>query len=100
MTARPYGWVITRNYTDDDDAPVLGPRNMGLELRRRLERGEGKHFRLRDGDGNLDYEGRIIVSPEDDGGELLFKPLDWAKNDNGSTSIEYLNDQTHEWEEL
>lgn len=100
MTSHPYGWVITRNHLSNDHTPILRPRGMDPAIVLRLARREGKQFRLRDGDGGLDYEGRIIVAPEDDDGELLFAPLDWAKHDTGSASIEYLNEATGEWEEL
>ncbi len=99
--ARPYGWIITRDHMEPQSTrQITGPYNMRLEMLRRLEAGEGKPFRLLDGDGNPDYEGRIIVAPEDDGGELLFRPLDWAREDSGSASIQYRNEQTGEWEDL
>ncbi|MEU8195315.1 hypothetical protein AB0C10_16190 [Microbispora amethystogenes] len=98
--ARPYGWLITQDYVSGTECTVIGPRGVSDDILRRLEAGEGRTFRLLDGDGGLDYEGRIIVAPEDDDGELLFRPLDWAKHDSGSASIQYRNKKTGEWEDL
>ncbi|MEV4748989.1 hypothetical protein AB0K21_21645 [Streptosporangium sp. NPDC049248] len=101
-SGRPWGWLIVLDHAsgEGDGTPIISSFGMDCGIFDRLERGEGKRFRLRDGDGNLDYEGRIIVAPEDDGSALLLAPLDWAKEDSGSTSIEYLNEQTGEWQEL
>ncbi|WP_433259250.1 hypothetical protein ACQPYK_49630 (plasmid) [Streptosporangium sp. CA-135522] len=94
----PWGWLITRKHAANDDALVFGPHNIQLQILSRLERGEGTQFRLRDADGNLGYEGRIIA--EDGGPALLFMLLERAKSSTGCTSIEYLNERTNGWVEL
>lgn len=98
---KTYGWLITEDvYDPGSTRRICGPRNIDPDILSRLENGEGKRFRLRDGDGDLDYEGLMVLAPEDDGSEIMFAPLDWAASDTGSTSIEYLNEETGAWEEL
>jgi hypothetical protein len=106
-----YGWIITEDHLatrpEESRANVFAATAHAnltehLALTRRLKAGEGAQFRLYDGDGNLDYTGRIIVPPGEEGGELWFAPLDWAKHDTGSAEIRYLNLNTDngEWEPL
>ncbi|MFI6909737.1 hypothetical protein ACIBKY_51340 [Nonomuraea sp. NPDC050394] len=103
--ASPYGWIITADHCGGNYKGHMYVRGSGTRaernhLRAALRSGQGSHFTLYDGDGNLDYAGRIIVPPGQEGGELWFKPLDWAKADTGSASIRYLNTNTGVWEQL
>ncbi len=52
-------------------------------------------FRLLDGDGNHYYYGRSKTSDDD----AAFASLDWAKDDSGCTTLEYL-DRYGEWTPL
>ena len=52
-------------------------------------------FRLLDGDGNHYYYGRSVTCDDD----AAFAPLNWAKNDSGCTTIEYV-DSWGEWSPL
>ncbi|MFG2076905.1 hypothetical protein [Nonomuraea maritima] len=107
--AKPHGWIITEDHLADRPeesraGALVDITNADLDealtLTERLKAGEGAQFRLYDGDGQLDYAGRIIVPPGEEGGELWFAPLDWAKNDTGSAEIRYLNADTGRWEVL
>lgn len=49
-------------------------------------------FRLVDADNNIHYYGRSQTCDDDD----AFAPLNWAKNDSGCTTIEYV-DSWGEW---
>ncbi|MEV3986589.1 hypothetical protein [Nonomuraea sp. NPDC049758] len=107
--ADPHGWIITEDRVatrpEESRANVfIATANADLtahyQLTRRLKAGEGTPWQLYDGDGNLDYAGRIIVPPGEEGGELWFVPLDWAKAHTGSAEIRYLNTGTGQWEVL
>ncbi|MEU6719870.1 hypothetical protein ABZ897_51165 [Nonomuraea sp. NPDC046802] len=107
--AKPYGLIITEDHlttTPEDSRAnafvVTANADLAthIQLTHRLKAGEGTQFRLFDGDGNLDYAGRIIVPPGEEGGELWLAPLDWAKTDTGSAEIRYLNTNTGQWDVL
>ncbi|WP_431921368.1 hypothetical protein [Nonomuraea jabiensis] len=101
--AKPYGWIITEDHcggTYRNRRQVVGTPAEESDLETRLLNGEGAQFRLYDGDGNLDYTGRIIVPAGEESGELWFAPLDWAKADTGSAEIRYRNARTGKWEVL
>lgn len=52
----------------------------------------GRRFRMKDDDGELYYEGVMVVLPED-GDEADFRPLsDFGTPNAGATSIEYQRD--------
>jgi hypothetical protein len=86
-----YGWMIHQDflYDDDDmenenDAATIGPRNVDLQIQRRLESGDGEKFRMLDDDRILYYEGRII------GDYSGFEPLDdFGMPNAGCTTIQY-----------
>ncbi|GAA1624294.1 hypothetical protein GCM10009733_021200 [Nonomuraea maheshkhaliensis] len=101
--AMPYGWILTEDHcggTYKDRMRLVGTPAEKIDLELRLKAGEGVQFRLFDSDGGLDYVGRIIVPPGEEGGELWFAPLDWAKRDTGSTEVRYLNADNGKWEVL
>ena len=64
-----------------------------------LKLGGGRKFRLLDDDGNVYFEGRIIIKGDDiGGGEEDFMPLDGFGEGFGCTEIQYL--ENGEWETL
>ncbi|MGW6505910.1 hypothetical protein [Nonomuraea angiospora] len=85
----PHGWILTEDHcggTYNGRMRLIGTPGEKIELEMRLQsNGEGTPFLIYDGDGNLDYAGRIIVPPGEEGVELWFAPLDWAKAYTGST---------------
>lgn len=106
---QPYGWIITEdniaNRPDESRANVLAVTahtdiTTHFQLTSRLKAGEGAQFRIFDGDGHLDYAGRIIVPAGQEGSARYFAPLNWAKRDTGSTEIHYLNADNGMWEVL
>ena len=101
-------WIITKDHIAEPDAPkpsnrnavgIIGPRNArltGLEI---LNHPQGRKFRMRDDDGELYYEGIMVVTPED-GDEGEFRPLsDFGTPNAGATTIEYQK-QDGTWEPL
>ncbi len=93
----PYGWVIDIDLVSEatqrvDPVSIFGPSNIDPDVVIKLQAGEGRAFRMRDGDSIVYYEGRLI------GGDG-FEPLDdYGTPDSGCTSIEYLEDG--KWEIL
>jgi hypothetical protein len=91
-------WIITKDYIADPTAPkgtnanavgIVGPRSAKLTAEQILNHPQGKRFRMRDDDGELYYEGIMVVTPED-GDEAELRPLDDFGTPNaGATSIEY-----------
>ncbi len=77
-----YGWVITRDYIDEDRAVgVMGPR--GCTFAKEDIAANGVQFRMYDDDNELYYEGYLI------GGEG-FEPLDdYGTPSAGCTYIQY-----------
>jgi hypothetical protein len=63
-----YGWIITKDRLfedggfDQSDVGVVGPSNIHPELEARLNKGEGIRFRMKDDDGEVYYEGKIVFS--------------------------------------
>lgn len=101
----PYGWTIAADHCGGDRAGrffLRGGRSRAArdELRAALRAGQGTPFRIYDGDGQLDYEGTILVPPGEEHGALWFAPKDWAAADTGSAEIRYLNPDTGAWEPL
>ena len=98
-----YGWVITWCRDDPAELGTMGPHHIPDELAARLKAGEGERFRLLDGDGHTDYEGCIILPPDQVGpnfGPDAFAPLDEFGESAGSAEIQYLNPATGEFEPL
>ncbi len=95
-----YGWIITRDYLfengDDTENSVgiIGNRDTIFDKETILE--YGKTFRMKDDDGNIYYEGKIIEShnlKKEDSSITGFEPLDdFGMPNAGCTSIEYLED--------
>ncbi|MFI6813193.1 hypothetical protein ACIBG7_12315 [Nonomuraea sp. NPDC050328] len=101
----PYGWAITVDHCGGEYTGrflIRGSGNRALRdrVRAALRAGQGTPFRIYDGDGQLDYEGNIVVPPGEEGGELWFAPKDWAAANTGSAEIRYPNADTGAWEPL
>ena len=108
-----YGWIIDQDHipTAGAVAPsnanatgMTGPRDIPKEIEERLKAGEGRAFRMEDGDGELYYSGRILVLNKDGkdepGTETDFAPLDdFGEPNAGCASILYQS-PAGEWEEL
>lgn len=96
-----YGWIIDKDLIADTSEPaetnlnatgLTGPRDISPEITARLKAGEGRKFRMKDDDGELYYEGRIVS--EEEGTEDDFGPLDdFGRPNAGCTSIEYYTDK-------
>lgn len=94
-----YGWMIDRDLIADPavKAPsnsnavgMVGPRDISPEILARLKAGEGQEFRMRDGDQEVYYYGRLIIADEDAGGEDDFAPLeDFGTPNAGAAEIQY-----------
>ncbi|MEU4511696.1 hypothetical protein AB0G05_19570 [Nonomuraea wenchangensis] len=102
--AKSYGWIITEDHCGGSykgRLRLIGTpaEKIDLEVRLRSE-GEGTPFLIYDGDGTLDYAGRIVVPDGEEGGKLWFAPLDWAKANSGSAEIRYHNADNGKWEVL
>lgn len=101
-----YGWLITEDHIAEKGAKpgshqnaigITGPGGVSDDLTERLAAGEGRAFRMRDGDGKLYYTGRIIADP---GSEDDFGPLDdFGIPNAGCAWIEYEN-AVGKWEML
>ncbi|MDF5756555.1 hypothetical protein [Spongiactinospora sp. TRM90649] len=111
-----WGFLITRDHLHDrrcccelgiqcnDSAEgtekTHGSEDAQQEVSDRLwHQREGIGFRLLDSDGALYYEGRLIVPPGEEDGELLFKPLDWAVPYAGCATVQYCDEQG-QWRSL
>jgi hypothetical protein len=91
-------WTITKDFIADPAARqpsnanavgMVGPRNAKLTAEEILRHPQARRFRMRDDDGELYYEGVMVVTPED-GEEAEFSPLsDFGSPNAGATSIEY-----------
>jgi hypothetical protein len=91
-------WTITKDHIADPYAPkgtnanavgIVGPRNAKLTAEQILNHPKRQQFRMRDDDGELYYEGFMVVTPED-GNEAEFRPLnDFGTPNAGATIIEY-----------
>ena len=115
-------WIITKDRIADDrdklEHPegqcnayakgLMGPSNISEDDQRRLRAGEGKPFRLKDDDGILYYEGRILerssITDEYESGfwgqDSELAPLESFGGPNaGCVQIEYKN-KDGKWEGL
>jgi hypothetical protein len=90
-----YAWMIDKDYIDSEGAKgepvqVFGPRTATEEQMARLQKGEGRAFRIYDDDGIRYYSGRIVDS--DRGSETDFGPLDdYGTPNAGATEIRYFD---------
>jgi len=75
MSKRPFGWLITRDYTEDEAglaANICGPGCITPEIEASLRLGVASEtdgifkFRLYDDDDTLYYEG-LMYAPDGDG---------------------------------
>lgn len=99
-----YAWIIDFEWVPDEGygeaRSITGPqRAHSLFVNKLIEDvSAGRKFRMRDDDGNLIYEGRILTR-DDDGTEKDFAPLDqYGAPNAGCTVIEYL--ENGEWKVL
>jgi len=72
-----YGWIITKDLLAEEtlrtgegdgfvtEVGVIGPSNIHPGLEARLANGEGLRFRMKDDDGEVMYEGRIVFEDHD-----------------------------------
>jgi hypothetical protein len=91
-------WTITKDFIADPAARqpsnanavgMVGPRNSKLTAEQIIAHSKGRKFRMKDDDGELYYEGLMVLTPED-GDEGEFRPLsDFGTPNAGATSIEY-----------
>lgn len=91
-------WTITKDFIADANAPkpsnqnavgMVGPRNATLTAEKIIDHPQGRKFRMKDDDGEMYYEGTMVIVPED-GDEGEFRPLsDFGGPNAGATSIEY-----------
>lgn len=100
-----YGWVVDIDHLaerpDDSRVGTIGPRGIPAVYQKHFETAARplavRHWRTKDSDGELYYEGRYI-GPDN---ERMFGPLeDFAMPDAGASEIEYLNPDTGAWEAL
>jgi len=62
---------------------------------------KGRHFRIYDDDGFINYSGRFYVIPGREEEVSEFEPLDDFGTPNaGATTIKYRDPQTGKWESL
>lgn len=107
-----YAWIIDVDHSPDPNYPegsycnakgVCGPSTAPdnlLDILRNTQ--QGRRFKIFDDDGELYYEGRIIVDVPDgyDLQDEHFGPLwDFGTPNAGATDIQYLNDSGL-WETL
>lgn len=57
------------------------------------------HFRLKNDDGDVDFEGQCGDIEQADG-DAAFAPLDWAEGDTGSTTMEFRKKGSMKWSVL
>lgn len=91
-------WTITKDFIADpaarqplnaNAAGMVGPRNARLTAEQIIAHPQGRKFRMKDGDGEVYYEGVMVITG-DDGDEAEFRPLDDFGTPNaGATDIEY-----------
>lgn len=92
-------WIITKDFIADPSARqgtnanavgIVGPRTATLTAEQIIRHPQGRKFRMKDDDGELYYEGVMVITPED-GPEAEFRPLeDFGTPNAGATSIEYM----------
>jgi hypothetical protein len=101
-------WIITKDFIADPNAPqpsnanavgMIGPSHAKLTAEEIIHHPQGRKYRMKDDDGEVYYEGVMVVTPED-GDDAEFRPLDDFGTPNaGATDIEY--QQKHGgWETL
>lgn len=108
---QPYAWLIDTDHLaepgEDSDVGTAGPSDAPDELLALLTTTKrGIKFRMRDGDDELYYSGRILLLDEQGkvvesftGEQELFGPLeDFGVGNAGCTSIQYFTDGS--WTEL
>jgi hypothetical protein len=94
LAAATYAWIIdTDLLTPDRAVKVTGPSDAPDDLIQQLENDPeaGDAFGMLDGDGNLQYLGRILGGGLDAEEDAAFGPLtDFGVGDGGCTDIQYL----------
>ena len=91
-------WTITndliaslaaRKPSNANAVGMVGPSNAKLTAEQIRSHPEGRRFRIKDGDGEVYYQGVMVITPED-GDDAEFRPLDdFGKPNAGATDIEY-----------
>jgi len=95
---RDMPWTIKKDYIADAAARKpsnanavgkVGPRNAKMNAEQIVGHPHARKFRIKDDDGELYYEGVMVITPED-GPDADFRPLDDFGTPNaGATTIEY-----------
>jgi hypothetical protein len=94
-----YAWIIDKDHVGSD-VGVRGPKRSNDTLNAALSNGEGKPFRMYDDDGELYYEGRLVISKGDKDPEVEFRPLtDFGMPNAGATEIHYC-DESGNWKRV
>jgi hypothetical protein len=112
-----YGWIITKDYFPSAEAKegtncnakgVIGPGGIDPRIEQMLKEGKGRAFRMYFDDGELAYDGHIIVAEDiadmstDEMSEQYFAPLDdFGRGNAGCTYIKYkMRKDNYAWKVL
>lgn len=90
-----YAWLITKDLIDEGEAEgTMGPRGCGLTVEEIKAHPMVEEWRCYDDDGNLYYQGLVVLGEHGTG----FEPLDdFCSPNAGCTEIRYKNPNTGEW---
>ena len=90
-------WTITKDHIADPGAKqpsnanavgIVGPRSSTLTAEQIIAHPQGRKFCMKDGDGDVYYEGIMVIT--NDGDDDEFGPLDdFGRPNAGATDIEY-----------
>lgn len=103
MVNFPYCWVITKDRLGDPKAPkatssnalgLYGP-STAIEAHKVVTLMRGDKFRMYDDDGELYYEGKLLIDRQNPD-ITLFEPLDDFGFEAGCTGIQY-KDENGVW---
>ena len=91
---KPFAWIIDQDQSDSPwtQAGEIGPRGAAKAAADVLREGGGQCFRLLNGDGEVSYEGRIVMCKADD--RPGFQPLTAFK---WCAAIQYLDAAGDTW---
>ncbi|MCH9837498.1 hypothetical protein K0U83_17675 [bacterium] len=85
-----YCWAITRDLLDGTEKGVRGPGGCHMTVEEIKDHPNTEHFRMKDGDGEVYYEGYIVQLNEEGRYAVELAPLDdFGQPNAGCASIEY-----------